>query len=78
MKGKGLEALLHSVDLKEGEDGGVELLHGTSAKAAASIVNDKVLIASPDEVVVFLAGHPSIAADHEGVEVFGAGSGEGC
>jgi hypothetical protein len=54
---------LNAAGLDVGGDGGVPLLHATSADDAAAIIDSGVLIAGPDQSEVFVATSATIAAD---------------
>lgn len=54
---------LNAAGLTVGGDGGVPLLHATSADGAAAIIDSGLLIPAPGETEVFAATAPSIAAD---------------
>jgi hypothetical protein len=54
---------LNAAGLAPGGDGGVPLLHGTSADSAVAIVASGQLVAARGENDVFVATSPSIAAD---------------
>jgi hypothetical protein len=54
---------LNAAGLMPGGDGGVPLLHATSAGGALAILESGLLIPTPDETEVYAATAPSIAAD---------------
>lgn len=54
---------LNAAGLMPGGDGGVPLLHATSAYAAVAIIESGLLIPAPGESEVYAATAPSIAAD---------------
>jgi hypothetical protein len=54
---------LNAAGLMPGGDGGVPLLHATSADGAVAIIGSGVLIPAAGELEVYAATAPSIAAD---------------
>jgi hypothetical protein len=54
---------LNAAGLMPGGDGGVPLLHATSADGAIGIIRSGLLIPAPKETEVYAATAPSIAAD---------------
>jgi hypothetical protein len=58
-----IEACLNAANLEVGGDGGVALLHASSADGATAIIESGVLIAGPGQSEVFVATSPTIAAD---------------
>jgi hypothetical protein len=54
---------LNAAGLAVGGDGGVALLHATSADGAVAIIESGLLIPAPGQSEVFVATAPSIAAD---------------
>lgn len=58
-----IEACLNAANLEVGSDGGVALLHASSADGAKAIIKTGALIAGPGQSEVFVATSPTIAAD---------------
>lgn len=58
-----VEGVLAAAGLEVGGDGGVALLHATSAEGAGAIIGTGRLLAAEGETHVYVATHPSIAAD---------------
>jgi hypothetical protein len=58
-----VEGVLAAAGLEVGGDSGVPLLHATSVEGASAIVRTGRLVAAEGDTHVYVATHPSIAAD---------------